>query len=154
MSIKQPPPHPIPLFLMGKIKMDEIPYKINWKIHTLCTLWDAATRYIFYFLLFYVAHCEMQPPDISFISCCFILDFISADIIFHWFLELHTTSEKKTCVVNFPFLTDSVKVTPPTYPLTCRSPPSMTKVFCQCFLRLKNNFTLWHEMIEFNEFSV
>ena len=27
--------------------------------------------------------CEMQPPDRSFISCCFMLDFISADIIFH-----------------------------------------------------------------------
>ena len=30
----------------------------------------------------------------------------------------------------------------------------MTKVFCQCLLRLKKNFTLWHEIIEFNGFSV
>ena len=38
--------------------------------------------------------------------------------------------------------------------LNIQSPLSVTKVFCQCLLRLKKNFILWHEMIEFNEFSV
>ena len=36
----------------------------------------------------------------SFISCCVMLDFTPADIIFHYFLELHTTSEK---IANSPF---------------------------------------------------
>ena len=56
--------------------------------------------------------------------------------------------------MNFLFLTDSVKATPPIHPLNDQSPLSLTKVFCQCFLRLKKNFTLWHEIIEFDEFSV
>ena len=43
----------------------------------------------------------------------FLLAFISADIIFHTFLELHSTLfEKKIFVSNFPFLMDSLK--PPT----------------------------------------
>ena len=51
-------------------------------------MWDAATR--------------------SFISWCFTLDFISADIIFHSFLELHTTlSEKKIFITNFSYLETS-----------------------------------------------
>ena len=44
---------------------------------------------------------------------CFILDFTSADIIFHQFLELYLTSGKKVFVINFPFLTDSLKPPPP-----------------------------------------
>ena len=47
---------------------------------------------------------------------CFLLlllAFTSSDIIFHTFLELHSTlSEKKIFVTNFPFLKDSLK--PPT----------------------------------------
>ena len=47
----------------------------------------------------------------------FLLAFTSADIIFHKFLELHSTlSEKKIFVANFPFLTDSLKPRP-LYPL-------------------------------------
>ena len=43
----------------------------------------------------------------------FLLAFISADIIFHTFLELHSTLfEKKIFVSNFPILMDSLK--PPT----------------------------------------
>ena len=61
-------------------------------------LWDTATR--------------------SFI--CFVLHFTPADIIFHRFLELHSTlSEKKIFVTNFPFLTDSLKRIPST-PLTAK----------------------------------
>ena len=46
---------------------------------------------MFYFLLFYIS--------------------FSADIIFHKFLELHSTlsEKKKILVMNFPFLTDSLK---------------------------------------------
>ena len=45
---------------------------------------------------------------------CFILVFISADIIFHKFLELHSTYEKKKIfVTNFSFLTD-YSLKPPT----------------------------------------
>ena len=45
---------------------------------------------------------------------CFILDFTSADIIFHQFLELYLTlSGKKIFVIYFPFLTDSLKPPPP-----------------------------------------
>ena len=56
--------------------------------------------------------------------------------------------------MNSPFLMDSVKATRPTHPLNGRGSLSVIKVFGQCFLRLKKTFTLWHEMIEFNEFSV
>ena len=52
--------------------------------------------------------CKMTTK--SFISCCFILALTSADIIFHKFLELHSTlSEKKDFRYEFPFLTDSHK---------------------------------------------
>ena len=38
--------------------------------------------------------CKIQPPDLYFLL--FLLTFTSADIIFHKFLELHSTlSEKK-----------------------------------------------------------
>ena len=63
-------------------------------------------------------------------SCCFMLDFTSADIIFHYFLELHTTlSEKKIFVMNFPFLTDSLKLP---HPLNGQNLLSVTKVCCWC----------------------
>ena len=40
----------------------------------------------------------------------FLLGFTLADMIFHKFLELHSTlSEKKIFVTSFPFLTDSLK---------------------------------------------
>ena len=43
----------------------------------------------------------------------FLLAFTLADIIFHKFLELHSTlSENKIFVANFPFLTDSLKLPP------------------------------------------
>ena len=43
------------------------------------------------------------------ISYCFMLAFTSEDIIFHKFLELHSTlSEKKIFVTHFSFFTDSM----------------------------------------------
>ena len=87
-----------PLFLTDKIKMDRIPTKIKWKIvsllHCISVIKTCMISHqIFYFLLF-------------------LLAFTSADIIFHKFLELHSTSDKKIFVTNFPFLTDSLKPPP------------------------------------------
>ena len=43
----------------------------------------------------------------------FLLAFTSADLIFHKFLELHSTlPEKEIFVTNFHFLTDSLKLPP------------------------------------------
>ena len=65
-----------------------------------------------------------NAATISFISCCFMLDFISADTIFHYFLELHTTlPEKKIFVTNFP-----------PHPLNDQNSLSVKKVFCWCSL--------------------
>ena len=50
----------------------------------------------------------------SFISCCFTLAFTSAVIIFHKFLELHSTlSARKIFVTNFPFLFYRIHSNPP-----------------------------------------
>ena len=63
---------------------------------------------------------------------------------------------KKDFCHEFFFFNGFTQPPPPphTHPLNGRTPLSVTKVFCQCFLRLKKTFTLWHEMTEFNEFSV
>ena len=63
----------------------------------------------------------------------FLLAFTSAYIIFHKFLELHSTlseKKKKKIVTNFPFLTDSLNPLP--HPLNSQNPLSMAKVFCRC----------------------
>ena len=68
---------------------------------------------------------------------CFILAFTSAGIIFHRLLELHSIlSERKIFVINFPVLTDSLKLHSP-YPLPLlngQNPLSVIKVFCRCSL--------------------
>ena len=94
------------LFLADNIEMDKIPTKIKWKymslLHCISVIKICMISHqIFYFLLF-------------------LLAFTSADIIFHKFLELHSTSDKKIFVTNFPFLTDSLK--PPPLP----HPPSLS----------------------------
>ena len=91
--------------------------------------------------------------------CCVLLSFTSADIIFHKFLELHSTlSEKKVFVTNFHFLTESLNA-PPTSPLpqplhththtrarararafNGQNPLSVIKVFCWCSLNLMKWF--------------
>ena len=67
--------------------------------------------------------CKIEPP-----GPLFIVVFISFyNIIFHKFLELHSTlSEKKIFITNFPLLTDSLK---PPNPLNGQKSLSMTKVF-------------------------
>ena len=51
--------------------------------------------------------CKIEPPDLLFIVV--LSAFTSADIVFHKFLDLHSTlTEKKIFVMNFPFLTDSL----------------------------------------------
>ena len=65
--------------------------------------------------------CKINPLDLLFLIV--LLAFTSADIIFHKFLELHSTlSEKKIFVTNFPYLMDSLK------PLTPPPPPLMAKI--------------------------
>ena len=62
----------------------------------------------------------------------FLLAFTSADVIFHKFLELHSTlSEKKIFFTNFPFLTDVLKLP---HPLNGQNPLSVRKVFCRSSL--------------------
>ena len=51
----------------------------------------------------------MQPSDLYFFL--FLLDFTAAGIIFLKVLELHSTvSEKNIFVMNFPFLTDFLRL--------------------------------------------
>ena len=62
-----------------------------------------------------------------------MLDFTSRDIIFHLFLELHTTSDKKDFHHKFSFLPDSLK--PPPHPVNGQNLLSETKVCSWCSLR-------------------
>ena len=83
-----------------------------------CTLWDAASRYIFYFVLFCIR---------------FYISRYHFSLIFRASYNIW----KKDLCCEFSFFNRFGQSHPTTYPLNCRSPP-----------------TLWHEMIEFNEFSV
>ena len=68
--------------------------------------------------------CKIQPPNRLFQFVFFILTFISADIIFHKFLELYLTlSEKNIFATNLSSLTDSLNR--PTAPSSY--PPKFTK---------------------------
>ena len=114
--------NPTSLFLIDNIKLDGVPTKIKWKIHTLLYFKFKVplikiykiNHQIFYLLLFYIV--------------------FSADIIFHKFLELHSTlSEKTIFVKNFLFLTDSLKPPPPSHIfLTTKI---CSAVFCTLFGR-------------------
>ena len=86
---KQKKPHP--LFLTDNIKMNRILTKIFYIVlQVLKTL--------------LIEICKIQSLNFYLL---FLWAFTSADIIFHKFLELHSTlSEKKIFVVNFSFLTD------------------------------------------------
>ena len=61
----------------------------------------------------------------SFISCCFILTFTLADIIFNWFLKLYSTLSKKVFSSQFFFFNRFTQPHPPSQNLL-----SVTKVFC------------------------
>ena len=71
----------------------------------------------------------MQPigvRDLLFLVYIDVLDFTSANIIFHKYLELHLTlSEKNIFVTNFAFLTDLLK--PHATPLTAKICTSVTR---------------------------
>ena len=67
-SLISNPPSP-PVFLTDKIKMDGIPTKSNEKYkHFLNCIWSFEST----------SHNNLDAATRSFISCCFILDFISA----------------------------------------------------------------------------
>ena len=88
----------LPLFLMDNDKMDRIPTKIKWKIHTFFTLYFKFWRYF----LWKFGRYSHQ-----------IFLFLLAGITFLKFLELLSTkSGKNIFVTNVPFLTDLLR--PPT----------------------------------------
>ena len=77
--------------------------------------------------------CRIHPLIFYFL---FLLAFTSADIIFHNFLERHSTlsEKKKIFATNYLFLTDSLKPPSTAHLLNNQNPLSATKFFCQCFL--------------------
>ena len=77
--------------------------------------------------------CKIEPLDLLFLVV-FISFYISRYIIFHKCLELHSIlSVKKIFVNEFSFLTDSLKLP---HSLYSQNPLSVTKVFCQCSLKI------------------
>ena len=97
-------------------------------------LWDAVTR--------------------SFISRCYVRFSIRRYYFSLIFSASYNIIWKKDFRHEFSFFSGFTQLSPtPHYPRNMQSPLSVTKVFSQCFLMLKKKFTLWHEMIEFNEFS-
>ena len=70
---------------------------------------------------------KIQPLDLYFLFLMFLLAFTSADIVFHKFLEIHSTlSEKKIFVTNFSFFN---RFTPMPPPLNSQNLLSMQKFF-------------------------
>ena len=94
------PQPPTPLFLTDNIKMDKIPMKIKWKIHSLFL-------HLFQVLKVATSYKKLLDRDTatwSFISCFYCSFYISRYVIFHQFLELHSTlSEKKNSSQIFLF---------------------------------------------------
>ena len=126
-----PQPLPPPLFLMDKTELDGISSKIKWKIyaclvHCISSFEDASFKKYM-----------IDTATSSFVSCCFLSAFTSADIIFYNFLELHCAfSNKKIFVMNFPFSTDCSKNRIPP-PLNCQNLLSAKNFFCRCSLSQK-----------------
>ena len=103
--------HTWPLFLTNNGKMDRIPTKIKWKIHTSFTLYFKFWRY---FLQKFVRY--------NYDIFLFWLGFTSTGIIFLTFLELHSTmSEKNIFITNFSFIMVFLRFPPP--PPPPRPPP-------------------------------
>ena len=92
-SNTSPSPHMV--FLMHNIKLDGMPTKIKLKIQACFTLyfkfWEGTS-----------VKCFQIQATSSFISC-FTSAFISADIIFYNFLELHSTLSEKDFCRKFSF---------------------------------------------------
>ena len=110
MSVKQPSP----LFLTDNIKMNGIPTKNKWKMHT---LW-------------------------FFISCCFILAFTSADqqISFstNFLNSIQYYLKKRIFVRNFPFIRDSLNPPETPIPPPPNSQPTSAKHYKSFLLVLPN----------------
>ena len=118
------------LFLMSNIKLDGVPKKIKWKIHTLYTVFQGLKALL-------INIYKIQPSVFNFLLIYISFSIVSADIIFHNFYKLHLTLiESRFFITNFPFLTDSIKHPPPPHPppMLNRQNPSVMKVFCQCSL--------------------
>ena len=108
---------PIPLFLMGKTKLDGIPSKI--KLKNTCLFVQCISCFTG------ISYKKIQDTVTScFVSCCFTSAFPSADIIFYNFLEPHPTLKKFSFFNGFaqpPFRTpkstkcDKFFVNPPLY---------------------------------------
>ena len=85
----------------------------------------------------------------------FLLAFTSADIIFHKVLELHSTlSEKNIFMINFRFLTDSLKPSP--HSLNSQNLLSMANISSRCSLiqllkNLRRRVTLLFPLIVVEE---
>ena len=95
------------LFLMSNIKLDGVPKKIKWKIHTLYTVFQGLKALL-------INIYKIQPSVFNFLLIYISFSIVSADIIFHNFYKLHLILiENRFFVTNFPFLTDSIKCPPP-----------------------------------------
>ena len=114
------------LFLMSNIKLDGVPKKIKWKIHTLYTVFQGLKALL-------INIYKIQPSVFNFLLIYISFSIVSADIIFHNFYKLYLTLiENRFFITNFPFLTDLIKRPP--LPMLNRQNPSVMKVFCQCSL--------------------
>ena len=86
----------------------------------------------------------------SFISCCFILAFTLADIIFHKFLELHSTLSKKRFSSQFFFF----NIFTQSHPLVgwsarCQLPWKIAKngkKIIWCYNRKLGNNSMWNDL--------
>ena len=139
MFVKQKNPH---LFLTDNIKMNRIPTKIKWKVHTFFPLYLKFWRY-----LLFVRHSHQ-----IFYLFVFLLASTSAGIIFQKLLDFIQKYLKKYFRRNFFFLTDSLR---PPHPLNGQNLLSVTKVYCQCCsLILPNTFDHLTETASPTQFRV
>ena len=122
------------------IKMDGISTKTKWKIHTLFILF---VKLWGYFLMEFVRY----SCQIVYFRVFFILTFISADIIFHKFLELYLTlSEKNIFATNLSSLTDSLNrpTAPSSYlPKLTKSDESFVSMLPNYIIIIKIGSYLW-----------
>ena len=100
LSVKKKPP--TPLFLTDNIKMDRIPIKIKWKVHTFFTLYFKFWREFLWKI------CKMHRPDYLFLFV--FMSFYISRYHFSQISALHSKiSEKKYFHHKFFFLADSLR---------------------------------------------
>ena len=127
------------------MKMNRTPTKVKWK--------NTFPFYIVFQVLKVFLIKRSKNSHQIFFCLLFLLAFTSADIIFHKFLELHSTlSEKSIFVTNFSFLNDSLNPFPLSHPLNGQNLLRVTKVFCRCslkccpnFFKLKTEISFWKQ---------